>query len=319
MPFKTVFTILVLTLYAFFCFGALSAALAELPDAKMTNQELEVMRSIIQTTSGFVSQELNKQNKLSGPKIPSRLLLEESSITSLYLTGQGAVFLIDCPENALGTIYKVNEASVSAYKDAYRVMEAYADLKEEAKAAAKEALKLKEETKSELRQVQEDRAALLMEKKMIEEKMKKEKTGSPAVAKPPAPPSPPAPPQPPPVPPLEEAKAALTVVERDIRKSMEERLELRQARMQEWVKQLSERLRDVLVKHGDSLTVVKPSEYITFVLNGGGNRMGFLRDLEGQASASHHILTIQKGQILEYKKGTLSLEELKAKIIEYTL
>jgi hypothetical protein len=73
---------------------------------------------------------------------------------------------------------------------------------------------------------------------------------------------------------------------------------------------------EALAKHGDSITVVKPQEYITLMISRGG-RGWVLVGGEEEEGADMEILSVQKSTILDYKAGRISLEEFKKKVFSY--
>ncbi len=75
-------------------------------------------------------------------------------------------------------------------------------------------------------------------------------------------------------------------------------------------------LMEALAKHGDSLTVVKPQEYITLILSGDSGKWFWLGTEEKQTPKQ--ILSVQKSVIGDYKAGKLTLEDFKKKVLSYT-
>ncbi|MBN2321719.1 MAG: hypothetical protein JXR49_21750 [Acidobacteria bacterium] len=68
--------------------------------------------------------------------------------------------------------------------------------------------------------------------------------------------------------------------------------------------EIKESLIEAVANYGDSLTVVKPDEYINLVF-----------DTSGQ----YDIVSIQKSWIKDYKAGKLTLDQLKGKTIQYSM
>lgn len=68
--------------------------------------------------------------------------------------------------------------------------------------------------------------------------------------------------------------------------------------------EIKESLIEAIANYGDSLTTVKSDEYINLVF-----------DTSGQ----YDIVSIQKSWIKDYKAGNLTLDQLKAKAIQYTM
>ena len=73
---------------------------------------------------------------------------------------------------------------------------------------------------------------------------------------------------------------------------------------------------EALANHGDSLTTVKPNEYVTLVLTADDVIVLFA----GSEDASSHrqIISVQKSVITDYKAGRLSLDGFKQKVLQYT-
>ncbi len=175
---------------------------------------------------------------------------------------------------------------------------------------------------------------------------------------PPTPPIPPAAPAPPPAPPLlneddlaairqqaEAAKAdsASTVAQakqqqREAARQMDEIMKQSasvQKKMGEWRKQNAEAharlqvqmasakvaLVETLAKYGDSLSVVKPQEYITIAISGEGEPW-FSDEFSvvGPVTADRHqqIVSVQKSVVTDYKAGRISLDEFKKRVLSYT-
>ncbi len=330
---KILFVLAVLAIAIFLSIGAISAAAAdELPNARTVQQELEIMSGILRTTSEFVSQDLSGPGRTAGSRHAPHILGEDNSVTAMYLVGQGALFLIGYPGEPMAVTFGIDETYIAALKEATEglVNEELKKAGEELKKAGLEAQlagQVKEEMKEELKKAQKelqqahkemeaDRAAAAVERARIQEKLIQERSAGQApagagIAPPPPPPVPPVPPAPA-APPKSSGYTSRLKVSRQ---AMEERQQARQARAEEWEKRFLAELREVVAKHGDSLTIVKPTEFISFVLDRNRGRVSFG---SSDVAAPRHILTIQKSQVLDYKKGALSLENLKSKMVEYT-
>ncbi|MGH9426201.1 MAG: hypothetical protein ACRD2L_07855, partial [Terriglobia bacterium] len=155
-----------------------------------------------------------------------------------------------------------------------------------------------------------------------------------ALAAVPAPPSPPAPPAPAvaPVSPAPAPKPPQTAKdnlegsarEKQLRQKLAElqekvkqrgaEEEARQAKFRESLSQLKVFLMEAIANHGDSLTVVKPGEYVNLVIVDEGNR--WFGDDSGDR-AQREILSVQKSLITDYKTGKLSLDAFKQKVLNY--
>jgi hypothetical protein len=102
--------------------------------------------------------------------------------------------------------------------------------------------------------------------------------------------------------------------------------ELREKAYQELLTQAKMHLIEAIANHGDSLTHVKPEEYINLVLTSGrGGGAMLIGELYGDtveyASAGsrtgREIISVQKSYITDYKAGRLTLEGFKQKVLQY--
>ena len=95
-----------------------------------------------------------------------------------------------------------------------------------------------------------------------------------------------------------------------IKKSREE-AEANREKFLESLKEIRMPLIEALANYGDSLTTVKPGEYINLVLIDGHLRFGRMK-------TRHDIISAQKSWITDYKAGRLTLENFKQKVLQYT-
>jgi len=70
-----------------------------------------------------------------------------------------------------------------------------------------------------------------------------------------------------------------------------------------------ESLVDTLAKYGDSLSVVKPDEYINLVLQASPVSLGV-------AGRGTEIISVRKSWITDYKAGKMTLEEFRGKVLQ---
>jgi hypothetical protein len=71
---------------------------------------------------------------------------------------------------------------------------------------------------------------------------------------------------------------------------------------------------EALAKHGDSLTIVKPEEYISLVI--ASERW---RDFLGEeGEAGREVISVRKSVITDFKAGRITLDEFKKKVLVYT-
>ncbi len=111
--------------------------------------------------------------------------------------------------------------------------------------------------------------------------------------------------------------------EKDLRTS----LAAAQKSLQEWRSQVQVQKQDVekqvalmkpalieaLAKHGDSLTIVKPEEYISLIL--ASERWGGFFTEEGEDG--REVISVKKSVITDYKAGRITLDEFKKKVLVY--
>jgi hypothetical protein len=136
-----------------------------------------------------------------------------------------------------------------------------------------------------------------------------------------APPQPPQAPQPGAAPRSpqkeEEVRKRVEDLQRSLVKRREE-AELKRKQLLERLAQVKIYLIEALANHGDSLTHVKPNEFINLVLTAeeGGAKVFNLADSEGESS-HREIMSVQKSVITEYKAGRLTLDAFKQKVLQY--
>jgi hypothetical protein len=283
-------------------------------DLRRCQQELEIMKGILRTTLGFASQELAaglKSDRVEAKAAAKRFTFGRAgdfNVGAFYLAGQGAVFTI--PTSGVRDILRARQGNVGfAF--------ASPDIKE---------MGLNREWIEQLgNQINELNAEI---------KDNFDFEGVAALAAVPEPPSPPVPPAPAvsPVPPapaprppqakdVPETAAAREKQLRQKLAELQDRVkqrgeedEARQAKFRESLSQLKAFLMEAMANHGDSLTVVKPSEYVNLVIVDEGNR--WFADDSGDR-AQREILSVQKSVITDYKTGKLSLEGFKQKVLNY--
>jgi len=144
---------------------------------------------------------------------------------------------------------------------------------------------------------------------------------APAPPSPPSPPSHPAPPSPPSVtvnPDKQETVARQEELEELRKRVYEYQEKARQdreeveANRKEFLQTLAEiksRLVDALANYGDSLTTVKPEEYINLV---------FVTDDFNSQGTQFDVISARKAWITDYKAGRLTLEGFRQRVVQYT-
>jgi len=289
-------------------------------DLKKCQQELEIMKGILRTTLGFASQELAaglKSDKSETRGREKRFTFGRTgdfNIGAFYLAGQGAVFTI--PASSVRDMMRTRQGNIAfAF--------ASADMKN---------MGLNEAWVEELgNQLNEVNAQLQFFGPQIVRNNSFGVEGFAALAAVPAPPSPPAPavspasPAPAPRPPqAKDGPEAASAREKQLRQKLAElqdkvkqrgaEEEARQAKFRESLSQLKVFLMEAMANHGDSLTVVKPGEYVNLVIVDEGNRWS--GDDSGDR-AQREILSVPKSVITDYKTGKLSMEAFKQRVLNY--
>jgi hypothetical protein len=135
-----------------------------------------------------------------------------------------------------------------------------------------------------------------------------------------APPQPPQAPQPAAEPRSPQREEEMRKKVEDLQRSVVKRREMDEVKRKELlerVAQIKVYLIEALANHGDSLTQVKPNEYINVVLTAeDGDRWFKLADSESE-SPHREIMSVQKSVITDYKAGRLTLDAFKQKVLQY--
>jgi prefoldin subunit 5 len=295
--------------------GLAQGTRSDLFDQRKVDQELEIMKGILGTTLDFAVQDLQAS---SADKTTAERRFEHpwgsSNISGFYLYGQGATFVIPTSQMALqwhrpGRIAMDLGALGIGSADYAEAME-----------AAQEAM---QEAQEELVDVQEE---------LRDQMQEAEEASAPAVAQPAPPPPPPPPavapaapprpatpvvratPAPQPKPDEETIRKRLAAAQEKVKKR-QEFLEQRRQKFQQALAQLKVHLIEALANHGDSLTTVKPNEYINLVLSTdmGGALLG-----GGGGGSERDIISVQRSVVSDYKAGRLTLEAFKQKVLQYS-
>jgi hypothetical protein len=267
-------------------------------DLRNARQELEIMRGILQTTLSFVMRDI-RQREAGAKTTESRgrvLWSGGSDIDAFYLQGQGAVFVV----STSGLRMRISERAEGYLLANEALMDAQADYAE--------AMAVQQELMRSVGGVQGGVVGGVQ-------------AGTP--------PPPPEPPQPPQVAPARSARQAQPAVKpEEMRKKLaeaqekvkqrQEELKARQKKFQEYLGEVKVHLVEALANHGDSLSIVRPGEYINLIIGGdgfGGERYSPLGD--ESSSAAYQIISVQKSVITDYKAGRLTLEGFKQKVLQY--
>jgi hypothetical protein len=248
-------------------------------DAKKSQEELEIMKGILSTTLSFVTQ--NPQRQASSVWRPS-------NIRAFYLSGQGAVFIIQT--SSLRSTFSPFSSDFG-YELSQQISEAAKELSLQA-------------TEMGLR------AAASGIGQGVGGGIGGGKGGGTAS---PLSPSTSAPPSPPPID-REELRKKVEEYQAKAKKNREE-AENRREKLLQSLAEAKVYLIEALANYGDSLATVKPDEYINLVLTTDGfdGGSGF-----GGQRTRHDIISAQKSWITDYKAGRLSLDNFKQKVLQYT-
>jgi hypothetical protein len=267
------------------CLGAFSWAQGtrDLFDVKKSQEELEIMKGILGTTLSFVTQNLMRK---ADPSATAKTAVEYnvgsyrfSNITAYYLVGQGAIFQI--PSSSISSF------SNFFVQDSLRTVErALADAQAQ---LARESYNLAAASAG----VSGGVAGGVSGGQAV-------KPDKPAAAT--APQNP------------EELRKKLADQMERTRKSREDTAVNRE----KFVKALGEikvYLIEALANYGDSLTTVKPNEYVNIVISSSGD---FLEGAYyGGKELRRDIISVQRSAITDYKAGRLSIDAFKQKVLQY--
>jgi hypothetical protein len=139
---------------------------------------------------------------------------------------------------------------------------------------------------------------------------------APAIPAPPQAPPPAAAPVPTPRPDRDESvRRRLAEAQEEVKKRREE-TEQRRQRMLESVAQIKVYLIEALANHGDSLTHVRPNEYINIVIT--SEEFGDKLFFDSTDRGGNDVISVQKSIVTDYKAGRLTLDAFKQKVLQYT-
>jgi hypothetical protein len=307
---RLVFTVVIIVLNL----GLLSWTLAQgtrsdLFDLRKAQQELEIMKGILNTTLDFAARDMRERGQGAEGRSTGYREAEilhswgGGSITAFYLYGQGATFMI--PTGRFRTSRMRRDLAsqyIVAEHDSQEAMEDFEDALEEVK-----------ESQEMLQERLEETARLHAEAALA---------GAPPPPAPPAPPAPPKPaaqvkaaPQPAPEPKqkTEEMRKKVFLAQEKLKQRQAE-VEQRRQKFLEALGQAKVQLVEALANHGDSLSFVKPNEYVNLVLTTDEGEAF----LEGSRGGRREIISVQRSAVSDYKAGKLTLEAFKQKVLQYT-
>ncbi len=309
--------------------GTAQGGLSDPLEQKKAQHEIQVMTGILQTTLEFVANELRNRESASGKSEGQNSGWKVShfstpDVSSFYLYGQGVTFIIPISslrgafvrEGRLASIGELPEPELAAALD---------EASRELAAAGVELAANKEQVELAVRQATD--AALQA-----------------TLVPPPPPPPPPAPvassgkvssgassgtargqgQATPPARPTrsagdqEQLRKKLAEAQAKVKKSREEMDAQRQKLMQS-ISEIKVYLIEALANHGDSLTFLKPGEYINIVITTDERFPMYFEHFDGgQRRSPREVLSVQKSVITDYKAGRLNLDALKQKVLQYT-
>ena len=269
-------------LLAVTCLGAFSWAQGtrDLFDVKKSQEELEIMKGILGTTLSFVSQNMVTKAATAGTMKPAVEVwgvgsYRFSNITAYYLVGQGAVFQI--PSSSF-------PASNIVFADSFRTAE---------RALVEAEAQLARESRDLARRAEGVSGGVAGG------------TSSGQATKP----AKPATPQDP-----EEMRKKLAEQVEKTRKSREDAA----ANREKFLKTLGEfkvYLIEALANYGDSLTTVKPNEYVNIVISSSGDNLEGM--YYGGRESRRDVISVQRSAISDYKAGRLTIDAFKQKVLQY--
>lgn len=302
-------------------------------DVRKTQQELEIMRGILNTTLGFVASDL--RSRKASTSNPELSVLGgswwSSNISAFYLYGQGAVFIVpvsglrgysgrqfgslnEIDEHALQNQMELEKQLLAAKESATITAEA-----QHAQAAAAQALA---DANSAIaaavpgtgqgvgggtgRGVAGGVSGGVGPGARISTIQQPSPT--------PVPPAPPAVKGSPAKSNQEEMRKRLFEAQEKFKQRREE-AEKQQQKLMEAVAEAKSYLIEALANHGDSLTSVKPNEYINLILT--TDEMSVFLPGSDEPRTRREVISVQKSVITDYKAGRLSLEAFKQRVLQY--
>jgi hypothetical protein len=313
----------------FLCLGTFSwaqGAKTALFDVVKSQQELEIMKQILGTTLSFVAQniqtkqaeakQVNTPFGTAGTRSTSgqvntpfgavviRDTYRYANMNAFYLYGQGAVFVM--PTSNLR--FSSYGALAGGYSGAAT---------RELMAAQGEIEAISREMAVQARSLGEGIAGGVSGGVVGGVLTPPPPPPPPQVAQPkqPTPPTAPAPPAKPGQVSQEELRKKVTEAQEKVKKVRAD-TEVSRAKFLESLVEIKAFLIEALANHGDSLTTVKPNEYITLVLMLDDFGDSLYMDATG-GRTRQEVISVQKSWITDYKAGRLTLDAFKQKAIQY--
>ncbi len=319
--------------------GTAQTTRSDLFDIKKSREELEIMKGILGTTIGFVANDV-RSHEVATPfgkrETYVRIGRAGSDITAYYLYGQGATFIIPfssfhysmkmgpgypAPKIAAGFADGMEDSMYQLQQQLDAAHMEMAVHNEEMAAAARDASEAAEELAREMADEQMAAAGSVSGGVPGGVGVGVGKGTGQGIGAPQAAPSPPAAPTPPPPPAklsqqkrAEDARRKLEEMQANLKKSQEE-MAARNKKLLESINQISGYLVEALANYGDSLTLVKPGEYINIILTTDTGTF-WLGDT-GENDSRRRVISVQKSFITDYKAGRLNLDAFKQKVLLY--
>lgn len=262
---------------------------------KKSQAELILMKEILGTTVNLVTQNAQRDAKR----------WNSNNITAYYLTDQGAVFMIPTV-GALPYHPLINDDIWETSQRMLQSQTAEAIVREENMRRFEESMRQFEKS---MRQFEENKLSFEASEAASKTTGKDTLNPSPAPPAPPVPPVPPTPPAPPQIN-REDLQKSVEKLQAELKKSREEAEEIRKKSLKS-LAEIKKHLIEAVANYGDSMTTVRADEYINLV---------FFPDSFGLLNPGTHyeVLSVQKSWITDYKRGNLSLDDFRQKVLQYS-
>ncbi len=249
-------------------------------DKQKSRQELETMKGILQTSLNFaLKRAATKSETTGGPAIVGYGKGEWgiNGIDAFYLHGQGAVFVVP-----LSALRGHGHMALGGFDFADVIgPEETALLQQTVGEAMAEVSRATESLKAQA----ESDAAKQEEKQKVQPKIPK----------------------------IEVDKAKIQQKLEQRRAEAKKQHEALLAR----VEGLKGSLKETLANYGDSLTIVKPDEWVTVVISGGSGGFKFW-DASGEEDEVSHVISVKKSMVTDLKAGKISREEFERRVTDYS-
>ena len=305
---KTYATLLLVIALGLLPWGATQTR-TDLFDLKKSQQELEIMRGILSTTLGFVMKELRGKDSSAPEPRDDFFHWRFTNVSAFYLYGQGAIFII--PASSFRSVF-------SLFDKEGRLWDAQEHEIEAAVTAAETGVQVLAELKETGGVVGGVLGGVVggvpggVEGGIAGGVKAGTRVQAPVAPQPPPAPSAAAPtPAPKPARSQDEIRKKLFKAQEEV-KQRRDQAEAKRAKFLDQLAEIKVYLVEALANHGDSLTHVKPNEYITILITSDEG------DMFKDSTRSHReVLSVQKSAVMDYKAGKLSLDAFKQKVLNY--